>query len=85
MYLSQSTDPVSQAEYNTPLAAPVARAYFRDILQGLEYLHFQRVIHRDLKPSNILVSGEGVAKIGDFGVSIVLRSDSDILTEVAGE
>ena len=76
--------PPLQAEYNTPLAPPVARSYFRDVLQGLEYLHFQRVVHRDLKPSNILVSDKGVAKIGDFGVSLVLRTDSDILIEVAG-
>ena len=87
---------MTEAEYNTPLAPPVARAYFRDILQGLEYLHFQRVIHRDLKPSNVLVSNDGHAKIGDFGVSVVLRAPgggggggggdlaADTLTEVAG-
>lgn len=42
-----SISPTSlQAEYNTPLPPAVARSYFRDVLQGLEYLHFQRVIHR---------------------------------------
>jgi [calcium/calmodulin-dependent protein kinase] kinase len=75
---------MTEAEYNTPLPAALARAYFRDILKGLEYLHFQRVIHRDLKPSNILVSKDGAAKIGDFGVSCLLKDDTELLTDVAG-
>ena len=45
-----------------PSRAPVA-------LQGLQYLHRQRVMHRDIKPSNLLLSTSGRCKIGDFGVS----------------
>jgi hypothetical protein len=37
---------MTEAEYHTPLHPEIARAYFRDVLMGLEYLHFQRVIHR---------------------------------------
>ena len=37
------------------LVPSLARSYFRDILNGLEYLHFQNVIHQDLKPENLLV------------------------------
>ncbi|KAI1304436.1 hypothetical protein EDD11_005097 [Mortierella claussenii] len=46
-----------------------ARAVFRDVVLGLEYLHMQGIIHRDIKPANLLLSGEGTAKISDFGVS----------------
>ncbi|KAG9316390.1 kinase-like domain-containing protein [Chiua virens] len=38
-------------------------------LQGLAYLHSLRTIHRDIKPSNILLTGEGVVRLIDFGVS----------------
>lgn len=41
----------------------------RDVLTGLKFLHSIRGIHRDVKAANILLNEEGVAKLGDFGVS----------------
>lgn len=43
--------------------------FIRDALQGLNYIHSQKLIHRDIKPGNILVTTTGTAKICDFGVS----------------
>ncbi|MFH4979162.1 hypothetical protein AB6A40_005871 [Gnathostoma spinigerum] len=42
---------------------------FREILQGLQYIHQQGMIHRDIKPMNILLDGNNRAKIGDFGLA----------------
>jgi serine/threonine protein kinase len=39
------------------------------IVRGLEYIHSCGIVHRDLKPTNIFMSDDGVAKIGDFGLS----------------
>lgn len=39
------------------------------VLRGLAYAHGQQVLHRDIKPSNILVGGDGVPKLADFGIS----------------
>ncbi|KAG8937735.1 hypothetical protein FRC00_001292 [Tulasnella sp. 408] len=42
-----------------------------DIAEGLRYLHVQMppIIHGDLRTANVLVTGENVAKIKDFGCS----------------
>ncbi|BGO90249.1 hypothetical protein NBRC10512_004770 [Rhodotorula toruloides] len=49
-----------------------ARRTFRDVVLGLEYLHYQGIIHRDIKPANLLwTEDHSTVKISDFGVSHV--------------
>ena len=38
-------------------------------LRGLAYLHSINILHRDIKAGNIFLNGEGIAKLGDFGIS----------------
>lgn len=45
------------------------KAVLHDILDGVDYLHHRGIIHNDLKPDNIIVTGNGTARIIDFGLS----------------
>ncbi|KAH9453081.1 hypothetical protein Pst134EB_017015 [Puccinia striiformis f. sp. tritici] len=52
---------------------PEINSYFKQILNGISYLHQMGVAHRDIKPENLLLDGKGRIKITDFGVSDVFR------------
>jgi serine/threonine protein kinase len=50
----------------------VCRFYFRQLIDGLYYVHSNGVTHRDLKPENLLYDGDFNLKIADFGFAAPL-------------
>ena len=56
---------------------PLARSYFRELLNGVKYCHTQGVCHRDLKPENLLLDADGHLKISDFGLSALYTASTD--------
>jgi serine/threonine protein kinase len=60
-------------EREKTLPYKLACRYALQICDALDYAHSQQVLHRDLRPANILVSRNGVLKVGDFGVAALLE------------
>jgi len=55
-------------------AEPRIWEIIRHIARGLAHIHSHAVIHCDVKPDNILISSDGVFKIGDLGQAAALKS-----------
>jgi len=60
-----------------PLPEAEALWIFKQIVEGVKYLHDMQVMHRDLKPTNILLTEQGDIKIADFGVATQLKELSE--------
>ncbi|XP_055963112.1 calcium/calmodulin-dependent protein kinase kinase 2 isoform X2 [Sorex fumeus] len=76
--------PVMEVPTVKPLSEDQARFYFQDLIKGIEYLHYQKIIHRDIKPSNLLVGEDGHVKIADFGVSNEFKGSDALLSNTVG-
>ena len=68
-------DLLSYCRLRGPLEEFHAQHLFRQIVDGLDYLHKMKIIHRDLKCENILLGASNRCLIADFGFARVLRED----------
>lgn len=54
------------------------------VARGLAYAHERGLIHQDVKPDNILLTGDGTAKIADFGISGICARPEESVADQSG-
>jgi cyclin-dependent kinase 10 len=53
----------------SPFTESQVKCLMLQLFEGVKYLHANFVIHRDIKVSNLLLTGQGILKIADFGLA----------------
>ncbi len=70
---------IIKKEKQLPLARAIA--VVRQVAEALDQAHQAAMVHRDIKPSNIMIDAAGRAKVTDFGIAHLARSQTKLTRE----
>ena len=58
--------------------------YLLQLASALRFVHNEKILHRDIKSQNVFLGAKGDVRLGDFGVSKLLESTSDLARTKVG-
>lgn len=63
------------------LGAKESLEIIEQVLSALVYAHRAGIIHRDIKPENIMITADGRAKLGDFGLARAVSTGNTLTAD----
>ena len=51
--------------------------YITQICLALQHIHKKKIFHRDLKSNNVFLMKSGIVKVGDFGISKIVKTTQE--------
>ena len=66
MKLAEFGELYSYIEHTERFEETMSRYIFKQLLEGIKYLHSHGIVHRDIKPENLLINKKGKLIIADF-------------------
>ncbi|KAK3267216.1 hypothetical protein CYMTET_24218 [Cymbomonas tetramitiformis] len=67
-----------------PFSEQEILSYTAQLVLALDHLHTARILHRDLKTKNVFMTKKGQIKLGDFGLSKMLGSQTSFAQSAVG-
>ena len=65
-------------------AGETARAFGKQLLSAIQYVHASGIVHNDIKCENCIIDSEGYLRLIDFGLSAYAVNRGDELVEYFG-
>jgi Serine/threonine protein kinase len=75
---TQSLQAYLKSRESRKLEEAEAKHIFKQVVQGVDYLHKKNIVHRDIKLENLLLGPNNQVKIIDFGFSIITPKDKKL-------